>query len=173
MIITWVIFALTVCYKFIVKTLNLVIVLSVITMTQNNQFLEDLERGFVEEKKVYNYYKKLYPMVKHISGYEKKYDIMIPEKFSVEVKFDERSMNTGNYFIEAFYQNEKSGINATTAKLWVISNGKQYLFINTKDIKKCIKNKPLKTTILFDRKVDFYLIRKYELEELGKFIKIA
>lgn len=157
------------------KTLNYVIVTYVMTMTANNQFLEDLERGKVEEKKVYNYYKKRYFMAKHISGYEKKYDILIPEeKFSIEVKFDERSNDTGNYFIEAFYQNRTSGINATTAKLWVISNGKQYLFINVKDIKNVIKefNLPLKTTILFDKKVEFYLIKKYILERLGKFIKI-
>jgi hypothetical protein len=142
------------------------------TMTPNNQFLEDLERGKIEEKKVYLYYKRKYPMVKHISGYEKKYDIIIPEKFSVEVKFDERSINTGNYFIEAFYQNQPSGINATTAKLWVISNGRQYLFVNTKDIKNLIKNKSMRTSIIFDKKVDFYLIKKYELEQFGKFIKI-
>jgi hypothetical protein len=146
------------------------------TMTPNNQFLADLERGQTEEKKVYNYYKKLYPMVNHISGYEKKYDILIEnnveEKFSVEVKFDERSISTGNYFIEAYYENSPSGINATTAKLWVISNGEKYLFVNVKDIKKIVKTKHIKTTILFGKKVDFYLIKKYELEEFGKFIKI-
>jgi len=108
------------------------------TMTPNNQFLTDLERGKKEEMKVFEHFKKSYPNTKIVNGYKKEFDIEIPEKFCVEVKFDERSINTGNYFIEAFYENSPSGINSTSAKLWVISNGKQYLFVNTKEIKNCI-----------------------------------
>ena len=85
----------------------------------NKQFLIDLKRGKIEEKKVFNYYKKYYSNAQHVEGYEKKYDIIIPEKFSIEVKLDERSKISGNYFIEAFYENSPSGINATTAKLFL------------------------------------------------------
>ena len=137
------------------------------------QFLTDLQRGKNEETKVFNYYKKRYAKAQHILGYEKKYDIMIPEeKFSIEVKFDERSNSTGNYFIEAFYENNESGINATTAKLWVISNGSKYLFVNTKDIKKCIKNETIRTVILFGKKVQYYLVKKVMLEKYGVFVNL-
>ena len=137
------------------------------------QFLTDLERGKTEETKVFNYYKKRYSKAEHISGYEKKYDILIPEeKFCIEVKFDDRSNTTGNYFIEAFCENKESGINATTAKLWVISNGSKYLFVNTKDIKNCIKNLELKNIILFGKKVQFYLVKKVMLEKYGVFVNL-
>jgi len=144
------------------------------TMTPNNQFLTDLERGKKEEIKVFEHFKKSYPDTKIVNGYKKEFDIEIPEKFCVEVKFDERSINTGNYFIEAFYENSPSGINSTTAKLWVISNGKQYLFVNTKEIKNCIKewNLKLRTAILFGKVVKFYLIKKHLLEYNGKFIQL-
>ena len=139
----------------------------------SKQFLSDLERGKKEEKKVYDYYKKQFSSTTHISGYEKKYDILIPEeKFSIEVKFDDRSNSTGNYFIEAFYENKESGINATTAKLWVISNGSKYLFVNTKDIKKCIKHLELKNIILFGKEVKFYLVKKVMLEKYGVFVNL-
>ena len=144
------------------------------TMTPNNQFLTDLERGKKEEMKVFEHFKKSYPDTKIVNGYKKEFDIEIPEKFCVEVKFDERSINTGNYFIEAFYENSPSGINSTSAKLWVISNGKQYLFVNTKEIKNCIKewNLKLRTAILFGKEVKFYLIKKHLLEYNGKFIQL-
>ena len=139
-----------------------------------NQFLTDLERGKKEEKKVYEHFKKQYPNTKIVEGYKKEFDIEIPEKFCVEVKFDERSIDTGNYFIEAFFEGRASGINSTTAKLWVISNGKQYLFVNTKDIRKCIIEWDLKlrTVILFGKEVKFYLIKKHLLEQHGKFIQL-
>ena len=44
-----------------------------------NQFLRDLQRGKNEETKVFNYYKKQFLSTKHISGNNKKYDIIIPE----------------------------------------------------------------------------------------------
>ena len=138
-----------------------------------NQFLRDLQRGKNEETKVFNYYKKQFLSTKHISGNNKKYDIIIPEeKFSIEVKFDDRSNSTENYFIEAFYQNQESGINATTAKLWVISNGSKYLFVNTKDIKKCIKNLDLRTIWIVGKEVKFYLVKKVMLEKYGVFVNL-
>ena len=141
-------------------------------MTMNKQFLIDLKRGKIEEKKVFNYYKKYYSNAQHIEGYEKKYDIIIPEKFSIEVKLDERSKISGNYFIEAFYENSPSGINVTTAKLWVISNGEKYLFVNTKEIKNAVKNLQLKTVVLHGKEVKFYLVKKDILNEKGGFINL-
>ena len=139
----------------------------------SKQFLSDLERGKKEEKKVYDYYKKRYSLAQHITGYEKRFDIMIPEeKFSIEVKFDERSNDTGNYFIEAFYENSETGINATTAKLWVISNGSKYLFVNTKDIKKCIKHLELRKMLIVGKEVKFYLVKKVMLEKYGVFVNL-
>ena len=137
-----------------------------------NQFLRDLQRGKNEETKVFNYYKKQFLSTKHISGNNKQYDIIIPEKFSIEVKFDDRSNSTENYFIEAFYQNQESGINATTAKLWVISNGSKYLFVNTKDIKKCIKNLDIRTIWIVGKEVKFYLVKKVMLEKYGVFVNL-
>jgi hypothetical protein len=139
-----------------------------------NQFLLDLERGKKEEKKVYHYFLRKYPKTVIYNGYKKEYDILVNGVCGIEVKFDERSKNTGNFFIESYFNNKKSGINSTLAKLWVISNGEKYFFINTKQIKNFIKEKNLKLlkTILQGIEVKFYLLSIIEIEQYGKYIQL-
>jgi hypothetical protein len=140
----------------------------------NNQFLIDLKRGKKEENKVYHYFLRKYPNTIIYDGYKKEYDILVNETYGVEVKFDERSKSTGNFFIEAFYNGVTSGINSTSAKIWVISNGEKYFFIDTIQIKKFIKENNLKLmeTILQGSKIKFYLLSINKIQQYGKYIQL-
>jgi hypothetical protein len=99
-----------------------------------NQFKKDLLRGQEYEKKalerLLNIKNKIYSF-----NDDYKYDF-IYGKTLYEVKFDEKSKKTNNIFIETMCNNEKSGINKTMAKYYIITDGDVYYKIKTKYIKK-------------------------------------
>ena len=103
-------------------------------------FKADLERGKIHEIYVLNKIKKKYKQAYIVDGYFKEYDIFIPElNLGVEVKFDERSKETGNIIIETESAGKRSGISTTKAKYWVIYDGINYNWFLTDTIRKCIK----------------------------------
>ena len=103
-------------------------------------FKADLERGKIHEIYVLNKIQKKYKQAYIVDGYFKEYDIFIPElNLGVEVKFDERSKETGNIIIETESAGKKSGISTTKAKYWVIYDGRNYNWFLTDTIRKCIK----------------------------------
>jgi len=103
-------------------------------------FKADLERGKIHEIYVLNKIKKKYKQAYIVDGYFKEYDIFIPElNLGVEVKFDERSKETGNIIIETESAGKRSGISTTKAKYWVIYDGRNYNWFLTDTIRKCIK----------------------------------
>ena len=103
-------------------------------------FKADLERGKIHELYVLNKIKKKYKQAYIVDGYFKEYDIFIPElNLGVEVKFDERSKETGNIIIETESAGKRSGISTTKAKYWVIYDGRNYNWFLTDTIRKCIK----------------------------------
>ena len=60
--------------------------------------------------------KKKYPTAYVVEGYNKGFDIVVPEKNqTIEVKYDSMSRSTGNYMFETEYDGEPSGITTTTA----------------------------------------------------------
>jgi len=103
-------------------------------------FKADLERGKIHEIYVLNKIQKKYKQAYIVDGYFKEYDIFIPElNLGVEVKFDERSKETGNIIIETESAGKRSGISTTKAKYWVIYDGRNYNWFLTDTIRKCIK----------------------------------
>jgi hypothetical protein len=103
-------------------------------------FKRDLERGKFHERYILNKIQNKYSKAYIVDGYYKEYDIYVPElDFGIEVKFDERSSQTGNIIIETESNNTPSGISTTKAKYWVIYDGEQYNWILTDNIKKCIE----------------------------------
>lgn len=103
-------------------------------------FKRDLERGKYHETYILNKIQKKYKQAYIVDGYYKEYDIYIPElDFGIEVKFDERSSQTGNIIIETESNDKPSGISTTKAKYWVIYDGGEYNWILTDNIKKCIE----------------------------------
>jgi|TARA_B100001758_G_scaffold215497_1_gene201203 hypothetical protein len=134
-------------------------------------FKADLERGKFHEIYVLNKIQKKYSQAYIVDGYFKEYDIFIPElNFGVEVKFDNRSVKTGNIIIETASNEKPSGISTTKAKYWVIYDGMQYNWILTDNIRKCISNhncKERKFVCKGDTKtkqaylIKYFLISKY------------
>jgi len=86
-----------------------------------NTFFSDLKYGKIGEQAILDIIKSKYFNAYIKNGYEKKYDIYIPEKdVEVEVKTDRKSRETTNIAIECEYKGYKSGIRTTTADYWVI-----------------------------------------------------
>ncbi len=108
-------------------------------------FKKDLERGKYHEIYVLNKIQKKYKQAYIVDGYFKEYDIFIPElDFGIEIKFDERSKQTGNIIIETESNDKPSGISTTKAKYWVIYDGRHYNWFLTKNLQKCVKENLLK-----------------------------
>ena len=103
-----------------------------------NTFKEDLEVGIAVEQKLINILLKKYPSTTLVNKF-KGYDIWIPELHkSIEVKFDEKSKQTGNIVIEIEMYDKPSGLLSTTADYWVFYDGDKFISITPKDIIKCI-----------------------------------
>ena len=103
-----------------------------------NTFKEDLEVGIAVEQKLVNILLKKYPSTTLVNKF-KGYDIWIPELHkSIEVKFDEKSKQTGNIVIEIEMYDKPSGLLSTTADYWVFYDGDKFISITPKDIIKCI-----------------------------------
>jgi len=86
-----------------------------------NMFKQDLELGKKIEHIVCDYIvKKKYPKAYVVEGYNKGYDIVVPEvNQTIEVKYDSMSNKTGNYMIETEYNGKESGLTTTTADWWL------------------------------------------------------
>lgn len=81
---------------------------------------KDLDIGKKIERLVCSQINLKYPKAFVVEGYNKGYDIEIPEvNQTIEVKFDYMSQRTGNYMIETKYGGEDSGITTTTATWWL------------------------------------------------------
>tara|TARA_A100001201_G_C4088141_1_gene201204 strand:+ start:666 stop:1142 length:477 start_codon:yes stop_codon:yes gene_type:complete len=110
-----------------------------------DNFNKDLEFGNVGEDIVLKRIQDKHPRAYKITGKHKEYDIVIPKLFSkttIEVKTD-RTQHS-NFFIETHHNNNLSGINATTADWWCYIIQDNFYLIETKQIKKCIKeNNPV------------------------------
>lgn len=100
-------------------------------------FKEDLKLGHVYELKaldrLLNIKQKEY-LINQDSGKNSEYDF-IYGGVKYEVKYDKKSKITGNIFIECKCNNKLSGINLTTSKYYIITDGDIYWKIKTSEIK--------------------------------------
>ena len=99
-------------------------------------FKTDLMVGKKFEEIICGIIQKKYPKTYVIKGYEKRFDIYIPEieKF-VEVKYDEMSHETGNYLIETEYGGNPSGLTVTRADWWAIVDREVIVWVPTESLK--------------------------------------
>ncbi len=96
-----------------------------------------------------------------VEGEDKRYDIYIPSlKKGVEVKFDEKSLETDNIFIEVSYNGKDSGLRTTEAAQWWIFHDGAFIVTSPARLRDLIaryKLKPKKLTIQ-GKEVEAYLI---------------
>ena len=105
-------------------------------------FKQDLELGKKIEHIVCDHIiKKKYPNSFVVDGYNKEFDIEIPEKgVTVEVKYDQLSDKTGNYMFETEYDGKPSGIETTTANWWLQVDNQRTIWIDSTALKYILKD---------------------------------
>ena len=88
-------------------------------MKHNGNFEKDLEFSQRAEDYTVKRLREKYPLSKRVLGYNKEFDIEIPEiDKTIEVKSDRRTKETGNLFIEYYSRKKPSGIETTSADWW-------------------------------------------------------
>jgi hypothetical protein len=75
-----------------------------------------------------------------------RYDFETSDNIKYEVKTDEMSLRTNNFFIEVVGYGKPSGIATTEAKFYILSDTKIYYLIDVEALKKIIIDKPILTT---------------------------
>ena len=86
------------------------------------------------------------------------------DKFTFEVKFDDRCNDTGNFFIEYESYDKPSGINSTSATFFVIFlNDDEFYIFYTKELRKYVANNYDKTVIAYSGTALGYVIEKSKL----------
>lgn len=105
-----------------------------------SNFNTDINAGEQKEYALLKYIQKKYPQAYKVQGNHKQYDLVVPEiNKTIEVKFDRKSKETGNIFIECSFNGEPSGIEATTADFWIITDGEVSYWIETETLKYLIR----------------------------------
>lgn len=133
------------------------------------KFDEALQYGKQVEEQVLYCIRKKYPSATIIDKY-KGYDIWIPETgFGIEVKCDQKSLDTGNIVIEFEFNGKPSAILTTSAKYWVIYDGLKFLWFTPQQIINCIFQSKL-TYATFVGNGDTvakkaFLVKKLDLEK--------
>jgi hypothetical protein len=103
------------------------------------EFKNALEEGLQYEIIVLNIIKKKYPSAYKIEGYFKDYDIYVPENnIKIEVKFDKKSLITGNLVVEIEMFNKPSALFTTKSDYWVFCDGAEIMWIAPIKIKDII-----------------------------------
>jgi len=109
-----------------------------------NTFEHDLNRGKKIEYEVCDLIKIKYPNAYVVDGKHSEYDIWIPEiKRSIEVKYDFKSLETGNYVIEVEMYGKDSGLFITKADHWVFFDSEVFVWTTPQDIMKLLLKKKI------------------------------
>lgn len=94
-------------------------------------FKEDLSKGQIAEHSVLEFIRTKHPQSYRVAGKESELDIVITEEaLGVEVKYDPRSLETGNFVVE-LYHYKPSGILTTRSDVWVFHDGINQHWIST------------------------------------------
>jgi hypothetical protein len=138
-------------------------------------FKADLERGIKVENMLLDILKRKYPASTLVNAF-KGYDIWIPEIHkSIEVKYDQKSNETGNIVVEIEFNGKPSALMTTTADYWVFYDGNVFVTIEPKDIIKCIFMNKLQYVEFVgngdSKSKKAFLIKKDTLFAYGKVIK--
>jgi hypothetical protein len=136
-----------------------------------SSFSYDLQRGLEYEEKHLQLLRKKHPDIKKIEGYCKEYDLFCPStNIGFEVKYDLKSLQTGNIIIETEMPiGTPSGLSTTKAFLWIFDTSKESFYVKVDDLKKLVK--PMTPRIIpgpgDTHKKLAYLVKKKEIENIS------
>ena len=96
-----------------------------------------------------------------------KYDFKTSDDITYEVKHDNTSIKTGNFFIEYSSDDQPSGIMTTEAKYHILISGEKYYVIKTDDIKQLINDKKYmkSITVEYTSKTEGFIFRISTIEK--------
>jgi len=127
-------------------------------------FLRDLKEGQEYEKYASKKIKKLFNVKIKEFNNDYRYDFIDTNEIKYEVKYDRRSNETGNFFIEYVSKDKPSGIGNTESDNYIFMvNKKEGYMVSTTDLKQLIEDKKYKKNImcyLEGKKVGGYLFDK-------------
>jgi hypothetical protein len=104
-----------------------------------NTFKKDLNRGKQIELYVLKQIRLIFPSTTLIENKFEFYDIFIPEiEKKIEVKYDEKSQETGNILVELFMFNQPSALLVTKADYWVFFTGDRFIWLQPIKIIECL-----------------------------------
>ena len=92
-----------------------------------------------------------------------KYDFETSDGIKYEVKADEMSLRTNNFFIEFIGYGKPSGITTTEAKFYILTDTKIYYLIDVDELKKICIDKPILTTA--DGKTMGHIVKRAVIKE--------
>ena len=129
------------------------------------KFKDSLKVGKSVEYELCEIIKTKYPKAHVVEGYEKRWDIFIPEKdYGVEVKLDEKSHFIGNFVVEVEFDGKPSALSTTEAEWWIFVDKERYYWVNPESIRHIIREAKLKTVKFTgkgdNREKEAYLVPK-------------
>ena len=132
-----------------------------------NDFEKDDETGQKAERPLVARLREMYE-VDHSHGWNPFWDIwIIDTDKKIEVKNDEASLKTPNFFIEVKCQGHKSGVAITEAEVWAHYDGSHYIFLPTSLLEEVIKDYPLRKSIIKKKNMEYHLVPKQVLRDFS------
>jgi hypothetical protein len=134
-----------------------------------DSFNSDLSVGEYIERLVLKWIRTKYPLAYKVEGKFSGYDIWIPDFGGIEVKYDEKVLETKNIVVEFEFGGNPSALAVTTAELWITVTPKTLAIYYPERLAHCISENHLRScefTARGDRKPKrAYLIKEEMMEE--------
>lgn len=106
-------------------------------------FEHDLKLGERAERFVVNQLREKIPTLRKVEGKNPDYDLIDDKGFTIEVKLDIKSKETGNVGIEYRHRGKPTAISTSKAIEWVViyyNNGWRYIRVPTIELRSFIKS---------------------------------
>ena len=154
-------------------------------MNYLNNFAKDLQIGKIAETEFIQTLSTCYPKYSNFQYNDstsleqlRKYDVSFTgtkRDYTVEVKFDVKSSQTGNFAFEIYYKGSPSGIQSTQADFFAVKSGNQFFVFNTKKLRSRLLNQPHKWRItdIINGTATVILVPMDEIKELAEVLQIA
>lgn len=94
---------------------------------------------------------------------DNKYDFETSDEKKYEVKADEMSLKTNNFFIEFIGYGKASGVSVSEADYYILTDTNIYYLIDIEILKKIIIDKPILTTK--DKSTYGYIVKRSVISE--------
>ena len=100
---------------------------------------DDLAAGTTIEKEWFEKLSNLFDECYETFGEDSRFDLAIPElDTTIEIKFDKKSLDTGNIVIEYHHNGKPSGVLASEADVWLFATGEEDIWVTKKNLQRML-----------------------------------